>query len=492
MDRRSTLHTFVGLSLAAIGGLLLALAFPPYDQWPLIFVGFVPVIVAQHRIVPPRLSGLAYGVGFGSFYWGYFGPLFAGLPSIMAYVPLIAAVIATLASGGNRAFHERTGYRWFVLEGATAWVAIEAIRAIAPIIGTGGSVAYALYSQPWLIQPVGVFGIWGLGLVIMLLNYGVALALLALIDRRGTPGADKPRLRSSLAIGWLATGLLLLVAWSAGSVATGSHAQAGGTVRVAAIQPDRSASAAGLIALSRSAATQGAQLIVWPEGALGIDPRRSQPDRFSALARETGAYIVIGYGYRTAAGIVNEALVVRPDGSFGAPYGKDHPVVWMGETSLTRGAYPTYRASFGTLGMIICYDLNFTDTARRIAGQGARLIAVPSNDWPAMAASQYTNLVLRAVENRVALIKADTAYDSAIIAPDGRIVARQVTPHGAQAVLVADVPLGSADAPLIRLGDWIGWLCIAAFTAFTIAGPISARRARTRPRAATPAPLAHT
>lgn len=34
-------------------------------------------------------------------------------------LPLVAAAVATLAS--NRAFHQRTGYRWFV-EGAVVWV----------------------------------------------------------------------------------------------------------------------------------------------------------------------------------------------------------------------------------------------------------------------------------------------------------------------------------------------------------------------------------
>jgi apolipoprotein N-acyltransferase len=31
--------------------------------------------------------------------------------------------------------------------------------------------------------------------------------------------------------------------------------------------------------------------------------------------------------------------------------------------------------------IFICCDLDFTDTARKLARQGAQLIAVPSNDW---------------------------------------------------------------------------------------------------------------
>ena len=54
---------------------------------------------------------------------------------------------------------------------------------------------------------------------------------------------------------------------------------------------------------------------------------------------------------------------------------------------------------------------------------GAHLIAVPSNDWSAITYKHYPHVVFRAVENRVAMIKADGSYDSAIIDPYGRIVA---------------------------------------------------------------------
>jgi apolipoprotein N-acyltransferase len=51
---------------------LFILAFPPYDLWLLIWVGLVPMLVAQHRILPRCLSGLATGVSVGGFFWGYF------------------------------------------------------------------------------------------------------------------------------------------------------------------------------------------------------------------------------------------------------------------------------------------------------------------------------------------------------------------------------------------------------------------------------------
>jgi len=77
----------LGLILAALSAALFTLAFPPYDLWPLVFVGLVPMIVAQHRVMPPRLSGLAAGVGIGGFFWGYFGGMFAGSVWYMRWLP---------------------------------------------------------------------------------------------------------------------------------------------------------------------------------------------------------------------------------------------------------------------------------------------------------------------------------------------------------------------------------------------------------------------
>ena len=446
---------------------------------------------ARHRGAAPHYAQAAIWPRVRSGTWrfllGYFGPMFANTVWFMEWLPLIVAIIAAILSSGDRAFHERTLYRWFVLEGAIVWVGIDAIRGFAPVVGTGGFVAYALYSQPWLIQPVGVFSIYGLSLLVILINYAVALGVIAVIDRRAKFGSGDPaatRVKGKLSGAWLVGVAVILVLWSVLGVSLLDQAKvAGSSVRVAAIQPgalpDQEIRTSMLFEQTRQAASQGVQIVVWPEGALSYDPQVSHTDDLRALARETAVYLVLGYGFRTPAGLRNEAIILTPEGEFLEPYGKDHPVVWLGETSVTGGSYPTHETPIGTVGTIICYDLNFTDTARKMVGNGAQLIAVPSNDWSALASKQYSNLALRAVENRVTLIKADTQYDSAIIDPTGRIVSSGVSTSPLQNILIADVPLGSADAPLIQLGDWMGWLCIAGIGAFMVLG-ISASRIASR------------
>jgi len=95
---------------------------------------------------------------------------------------------------------------------------------------------------------------------------------------------------------------------------------------------------------------------------------------------------------------------------------------------------------------------------------------VPSFDWPAVAAKHFSHLVFRAVENRVAMVKADVAFDSAIIDPYGRVLRRTVSTEPEAAILVADIPLGAVNAPAIRLGDWMGWLCLLGLVIIGIYG----------------------
>jgi apolipoprotein N-acyltransferase len=214
---------------------------------------------------------------------------------------------------------------------------------------------------------------------------------------------------------------------------------------------------------TRQAAAAGARLIVWREGGLRFDPRREHTAEIAALAREANAYLVAGFGARAPDGRrLNMAAVFSPEGQLLGAYGKDHPGTFAGDFSDEQGGYPVWSTGWGGLAVIICYDLDFTDTARRMARGGAGMLAVPSNDSvPSLANTHYTHLVFRAIENRVSLIKADKMRDAAAIDPWGRVVAKVVDRDGRRSTLLAELPWGSHDGLYVRLGEWVGWLCLA-------------------------------
>ena len=127
-------------------------------------------------------------------------------------------------------------------------------------------------------------------------------------------------------------------------------------------------------------------------------------------ARETGASIVAGLAERAPGGVYNSAVVVTPKGLLGT-YRKTHLFYeerqhfTPGDTgfqvwTLTPRVGKSYR-----LGVMICFDWFFPESARALALAGADVIAHPSNlvlpHCPnAMPTRALENHVVTATANR--------------------------------------------------------------------------------------------
>jgi apolipoprotein N-acyltransferase len=474
-------QTAIGLTLALTSAALLTLAFPPHNLGLLIWVGFIPMLVAQYRILPAKISSLASAVTIGGWLGVMLVPMFGGKSIFMAAIPLLAGALAFLADKEKRAFHQHTAYRWFITEGVMGWVGLEMIRSFIPALGTWAFVGYPLWNQPWLIQPLSVFGIFGLDLLIMLCNFTLAQGLFILLDKKWISD-DVPLVEPHTTRLWLLVFGILLIAWIGLSLGLYSISTPNmPTMRVAAIQPDLPRAAhrdtstppeqrfAILTALTRDATAQGAQIVVWPEMSLAFDPQVEHTPELQSLAAETQTYIVIGYVLDNKQGFRNEATVLVPSGEFLGIYGKTHPTVFSGEPqTVGNHAYPVYDTPLGKLATLICFDADFPDVARRFSRQGAQVIADPSLFGSSIAEMPYTQIVFRAIENRIAIVMADVAYNSAIVDPYGHVLELVITPEGSQALLIADMPLGTGNTLYSRFGDWLGWLSLAIMIFFVV------------------------
>lgn len=477
------------LSLA--GGAALFLAFPPYGLWPLALFGYVPVVVAQFRVLPARISSLATGSAIGLWLGVYMGPVFEPMGGIAVWIPLLIAAVVVVLDIGQREFHDKTRYHLFVIAGVATWSGFEMIRLLIPFMGSWAFIAYPFHEQAWLLQPVSVLGSIAMGAVVVALNYSLALASIRWLDDRVRFDRHVVLVPARFSRRWLVGSGSAAAAWIAWSLILFLSPGTQETITVAAIQPEAapivSANAGDnaaaerlyeqMIDQTRSAARDGAQLVVWPEGSLSWDPQVDDRLELGQLARDEGIHLALGYVVYLERGFRNESTIIDPSGAFLGVFGKDHPVVLSGETSLSRGTYPVFESDIAVLGTIICFDLDFTDTARKISTQGAQVIAVPSNDWPGIATKHYTHVVFRAVENGVPMIKADGGFDSVIVDGNGRIAAKAVFPQGGAATLVAEVPLGSGTPTLYaRTGDWVGWLFLAILAVLTLGAPLIVRR----------------
>jgi apolipoprotein N-acyltransferase len=184
--KTKAMRIWIGCALSALSGVLLTLSFAPYDHWWLIWVAMIPLLIARYRVLPPAWSALGPAIGIGGFMLGTFGGVFPGAAAwYMKALPALVAGVILLTTRGGRADRDRRGYAFWPMAGAAAWVAGELLRMFIPALGTWGFLGYALYRQPWLIQPVRSVGIFGLDLLIALANYALAMAAIAWLDGRG-------------------------------------------------------------------------------------------------------------------------------------------------------------------------------------------------------------------------------------------------------------------------------------------------------------------
>ncbi|MEW6402210.1 MAG: nitrilase-related carbon-nitrogen hydrolase [Chloroflexota bacterium] len=480
ITRQTVAVRFVlGIALSALSGLMLLLAFPPYGLWPLAWFAVVPALLAQYRLLPAKWSSLAQvvfsAVWLGPFLARLFG---AGYGPVFQYLGIWIAILNFFLAK-DRKFHDLTKYRWFTFQGVINWVGFEMIRAtFIPIIATTGFIGYTQATQPWLIQPVSIFSVYGLNLIIILVNYALAQAAMAWLDHKWS-AEDVIPLNAGSARRWLAGAGMALVAWIGLSLVILNSMPDMPRVRVASVRPNFPLPAHqdtvntsqvrfdAFAEQAREAAAQGAQIIYSPEMMFNFDPQVEYTEQFRALARETGAYLFITY----SVGIEgqpwrNESVMLSPAGEFSQVYGKNH--TWLiGEPNTpSAGVFPVYDTPLGKLAGLICHDANYTDVARKLTANGAQIIAAPYREFGGFGEQAWTNALFRAVENRTAVVISGVATVSGIMNPDGSLVALDTNIDGSRVTLVGDVTLGAGKAPYTSLGDILGWAALAAYVFF--------------------------
>jgi predicted amidohydrolase len=152
---------------------------------------------------------------------------------------------------------------------------------------------------------------------------------------------------------------------------------------------------------------------------------------------------VAGLYEREGSAIYNTAVLLDREGRLAGRYRKVYLPREEVEGGLTAGsAYPTFATDFGTVGLLICWDVQFADPARALALGGAELLLVPI--W----GGNETLARARAIENRVFLASSGFDFPTLVMDPDGETLARAT----------ADGTVATATIDLARryLDPWLG------------------------------------
>ncbi len=222
------------------------------------------------------------------------------------------------------------------------------------------------------------------------------------------------------------------------------------------------------------AARAGAHLVVFPECALsgyGFSSREegmahavpidgAEVRRVVEACRRHSGFCVFGLLERDGSRLFNACVLTGPDGVVGS-YRKVH-LPYLGiDMFVDPGDRPFAVHDAGGLrvGMHICYDGSFPETARVLALLGADLLVLPTN-WPTHSECAAEHMIpTRAMENTVYVMAVNRVGEesgfrfigsSSIVDPNGRLLARAGADSGE--VLLAEIdPARARQKHLVRV-----------------------------------------
>jgi apolipoprotein N-acyltransferase len=500
------------LAVALTGGLALTAAFPPIGIWPLAPAGPALLAVALWRrgLRASLLAGLVFGLAF-------FVPLLSWLLNVAWYawlaLAVAEAVIFAVLAVGQRLLLD---LRAWPLAVAGWWVCAEALRSRWPYAFPWGRLAMSQAgtpAAPW----AAVGGAPLLSFLVALAGTTLAWALLVPGRRAGLRRRALPLLAVAGAAGLALAGALLpvdqrppgtptaVVAAVQGNV---PHARSlPGLLRASTVTLNHAAATERLATRVRAGALPAPALVIWPENSTDLDPRY-YPQVYATIAGAVNSiHRPVLVGTLLANPVRNAGVLWLPGRGPGQIYVK-RELVPFGEYIPFRGLLKhitslvnlqpqnftaghravVFRAGRIRLGDAICYEVGFDGLVSSEVNAGANLLTVQTNDATFEVDGQRGETLqqlamarIRAVESNRAVVVASTTGVSAIIAPDGRLIAHSGTWQ--RAVLEARVPLVSQRTLADRIGAWPQAVIVAlTLAALAWAAAAALRRRRTAAR----------
>lgn len=357
-----------------------------------------------------------------------------------------------------------------------------------------GRIAISQTEMPILIQSASLFGSYFITFLVILVGFLIAYAILY---------ANKRRIATLFAVSIFVFNLILGTVMYFIPTATDER-----SVKVASIQGNlqsqkifesNSDKFAVHERLTRDAAADGAELILWPEGTFAVDIHtkikvnggvsKTISEAASDLAEELGVTIAIG-SYVRSSGTINSSMsVFYPDGSSNInAYAKRRPVPF-GEflpfrefvsvvapmlakinvfTDVDAGEKATvFDATLGEdpiqVGTLICFDSIYETLGIDSARAGAEMLIIPSNDsWFYDSRALYmhhSQNILRAVEQGKYTVSCASTGISSVVSDKGEII--KDIPIYQEGYVIDTVYASSTRTLYSYIGNLFVYICIA-------------------------------
>ena len=547
------------LILALSSAVLLILSFPNFNQPWCAWVALVPWMLVLQDLKVPGTSqseksarhffGWSYLVGLGFFLgsiWWLIHVTLVGWVALCLYLALYFGVFGWLVHRIYTSAQESEDRRQktevrkqkserFPLSSVpsillipSAWVTLEYLRSHA-LSGFGWNLlGYSQTPALSAIQLADLTGVWGVSFVIVMVNVAMAHYLTVREVRKAIP------------VVLVAMGVVLAT-WFYGRFRL-TQPDPEADAKIAIVQGNipqeekwdtayREAILAKYERLTREAARDMPQLIIWPEtavpGYLGFDEPLTA--RVQQVAQSVKVPLVVGAPMGTLNGqtwqLTNSAALLDASGAIVSRYDKLH-LVPFGEFVPFESVVPWLRKILPPIGdfvpgreytvfelngsrlkaqgsrqellppasslqppafsVLICFEDIFPELARQFVRRGARMLVTITNDaWFRNTAAAYQHAqasTFRAVELRVPMVRAANTGWSGCIDANGRWLTSVHDRDGKELFIegIASCELAPGESGTLyrRWGDWFAWLCLLVTIGWLAGHRLKVRSAR--------------
>jgi apolipoprotein N-acyltransferase len=499
---------------ALASGALFAIAFPPIPLVVPAFLCLVPLALAIVRqadeggaVRDAARTGFWFGVvGYGaSLYWIAIALAIFTKLAFLGYVASVLVMAVISAAGAAALFCARRVSRLpMAILLPTVWVALELLINYLPDLAFPWlPLGLATARYPLVAQVADLSSVRGV-------SFWIAATNGLLVDAYLLRGRRRAVLTRAATIAAFAALVAGYGYWRLSTVRLRDLAP------IAIVQPnipqeekwqqENQSRIIGLLsALTRERVAHADDaLIVWPEVALPgfLNDHADWRDTLKTLSTIEGTPIITGvldaqFSSPTDYEYYNAAVLVDAHGRIGTqpPYYKAYlvPIVervpfvnprWFRSLKYFGGfgrgtSTRPFVFPFGRVGVLICYESIFPQVSRAYRRNGADALLNITNDaWFGRSLAPYqheAHLALRAIENRVGIVRSANTGISEYIDPLGRV-------HGATELFVEAsrsyrVQTTSERTLYTRVGDWLSVLGTIATLGLVLWDRVQRRRA---------------
>ncbi len=500
------------LFLTFLTATLLALSFPNHSIYIFAWVGLVPWLVANNAKSPLWSFVLSLICGM-IFFMG----IFDWILEISGYTYLHHALLALYLGSYFGIFglalsviSRRYGLAVSLVSAPFIWVSLEYLRSNMFFLALPwGLLSHSQHNNPITIQIASITGAYGISFLIVAVNSAIAAGILALNSRQNTPKTDNsyhgPSKRKLVVFASVA--LTLLVFDLVFGYLKLSTPLSGENIKISVVQGNIEQAKkwdkkyAGMIMetyteLSHRAAMDGPMLVVWPETATpkAINIDRSVYNHVKRVVRDTSTALLIGssqqqkYGRKKSYKLkyTNSAFLIVPGKrkpeiqrydkirllpfSEYLPMKKTVPWSFIQVPNFAGYApgdkFNVFKLADFQFGVTICWENIFPELVRNFVKNGGQFIVNITNEarfGQTAAPYQFLSMsIMRAVENRVFVVRCANTGISCFIDPCGRVFDRVKDKDGRNifvpGVLTRSIIPSSQKSFYTRYGNWLVWL----------------------------------